>query len=189
MMMMIVLGISPSGLLVKVKLSLCLTKYHAMKTYWGVEVQLHAFLTSAQAGDEWSASRPSSFTSGVKSPRYPLERRLDGPQIPKRPWVLPFHHGDVLFRIRINFCNYESIWIFWKVSLDRGSAQHSTAQHRDVDIHPCLEGIRTHDPSVGAAQACNYCLVCRWWVKLLKVAVAFKLSSCAGCNWWDSWIP
>jgi hypothetical protein len=23
---------------VKVKLSLCLTKYHAMKTYWGVEV-------------------------------------------------------------------------------------------------------------------------------------------------------
>jgi len=25
--------------------SLCLTKYHVMKTYWKVEVQLHAFLT------------------------------------------------------------------------------------------------------------------------------------------------
>jgi hypothetical protein len=30
--------------------SLCLTKYHAMKTYWGVEVQYHAFLTSALDG-------------------------------------------------------------------------------------------------------------------------------------------
>jgi hypothetical protein len=29
------------------KMSLCLTKYHAMKTNWGVEVQLHAFLTLA----------------------------------------------------------------------------------------------------------------------------------------------
>jgi hypothetical protein len=27
--------------------SLCLTKYNAMKTYGGVEVKLHAFLTSA----------------------------------------------------------------------------------------------------------------------------------------------
>jgi hypothetical protein len=31
---------------IKVKLSLCLTKHHAMKTYWGMEVWLHAFLTS-----------------------------------------------------------------------------------------------------------------------------------------------
>jgi hypothetical protein len=27
----------------KVKLSLCLTKHYAMKTYWGVEVYLHEF--------------------------------------------------------------------------------------------------------------------------------------------------
>jgi hypothetical protein len=31
---------------VKVKLSLCLTKHHAM-AYWGMDVQLHAFFTSA----------------------------------------------------------------------------------------------------------------------------------------------
>jgi hypothetical protein len=65
----------------KVKLSLSLTKYHAMNTYWGVEVYLRAFLTSALDGGEWSASRPGRFTPQGKSPRYPLDRRLGGPQI------------------------------------------------------------------------------------------------------------
>jgi hypothetical protein len=34
---------------VKVKLFLCffLTEHHSMKAYWGVEVKLHTFLTSA----------------------------------------------------------------------------------------------------------------------------------------------
>jgi len=40
-----------------------------MKTYWGVEVQLHAFITSAKDGDEWSASRPGRFIPGEKDPR------------------------------------------------------------------------------------------------------------------------
>jgi hypothetical protein len=53
---------------VKVKLSLYLTKQHAMKTYWGVEVQLHAFLTSATDGDEWLASRPGHFTPRERAP-------------------------------------------------------------------------------------------------------------------------
>jgi hypothetical protein len=34
-----------------------------MKLYWVVEVQLHAFLTSALDGDEWSASHAGRFTS------------------------------------------------------------------------------------------------------------------------------
>jgi hypothetical protein len=33
-----------------------------MKVYWGVELWLHAFLTSALDGDEWSASSPGRFT-------------------------------------------------------------------------------------------------------------------------------
>jgi len=33
-----------------------LTKHQVIKTYWGVEVYLHAFLTSAQYGGELSAS-------------------------------------------------------------------------------------------------------------------------------------
>jgi len=46
---------------VKVKLSLCLNKSYAMKTFGWVEVQLHALLTSKLYGDEWSASRPGRF--------------------------------------------------------------------------------------------------------------------------------
>jgi hypothetical protein len=33
-----------------------------MKMYWLVEVELHAFLTSALDGGEWPASRPDRFT-------------------------------------------------------------------------------------------------------------------------------
>jgi hypothetical protein len=42
---------------VKVRLSLRLTKHHAMNTYWGSGDRLHAFLTSAVDGGEWSVSR------------------------------------------------------------------------------------------------------------------------------------
>jgi hypothetical protein len=44
------------------KLSLCLTRHHAIKTYWEVEVYLHAFLTSALDGGEWSTSSPVRYT-------------------------------------------------------------------------------------------------------------------------------
>jgi hypothetical protein len=33
-----------------------------MKAYWGVDVQIHIFLTSALAGGEWSASRACRIT-------------------------------------------------------------------------------------------------------------------------------
>jgi hypothetical protein len=33
-----------------------------MKAYWGMEVSLHAFLTLALDGSEWSASRSGPFT-------------------------------------------------------------------------------------------------------------------------------
>jgi hypothetical protein len=63
----------------KVKLPLCLTKHHAMKAYGEVKVWLHASLTSATDGGEWSASRPCRLHPR-KEPRYPLDRRLGGPQ-------------------------------------------------------------------------------------------------------------
>jgi hypothetical protein len=53
---------------VKVKLSLCLNKHHAMKAYWGVEVERHAFLTSALEGGERSASRPGRFIRRERAP-------------------------------------------------------------------------------------------------------------------------
>jgi hypothetical protein len=36
-----------------------------MKTYGGVYVQIHVFLTSALVGGEWSASRPGRFALGT----------------------------------------------------------------------------------------------------------------------------
>jgi hypothetical protein len=39
-----------------------------MKMYVGVEVQLHAFLTSALYGGEWPASCPGHFTPRRKIP-------------------------------------------------------------------------------------------------------------------------
>jgi hypothetical protein len=50
-----------------------------MKTYEGVDVNIHVFLTSALVGGKWSASRFGLFSPG-KEPRYPLDRRLGGPQ-------------------------------------------------------------------------------------------------------------
>jgi hypothetical protein len=50
-----------------------------MKT-WGSGGIAPPFLTSALDGDEWSASRPGRFTLRGNCPRYPLDRRLGGPQ-------------------------------------------------------------------------------------------------------------
>jgi hypothetical protein len=46
-----------------------------MNAYWEMEIQLHAFLTSALDGGEWSVLYPQG-----KSPWHPLDRRLGGPQ-------------------------------------------------------------------------------------------------------------
>jgi hypothetical protein len=62
------------------QLSLYLTKHHAMKTYWGVEVYLHAFLTSALDGGEWSASRPGHFTPKERAPGTHWIGSLVGPR-------------------------------------------------------------------------------------------------------------
>jgi hypothetical protein len=35
---------------------------------WGVDVEIHVFLTSALAGGEWSASRPGHFIPGEGTP-------------------------------------------------------------------------------------------------------------------------
>jgi hypothetical protein len=39
-----------------------------MKTYWGVEAELHVFLTSALDGGEWSASHSGRFTCRERAP-------------------------------------------------------------------------------------------------------------------------
>jgi hypothetical protein len=65
----------------KVKLTLCfsLTEHHAIKAYWEWRHSSTHSLTSALDGSEWSASSPGRFTP-TEPPRYPLDRRLGGPQ-------------------------------------------------------------------------------------------------------------
>jgi hypothetical protein len=53
------------------KTHLYFTKHHNMKTYGGMEVSLHTFLTSAVDGDEWSVSRRSRFIPEVRAPDTP----------------------------------------------------------------------------------------------------------------------
>jgi hypothetical protein len=43
-----------------------------MKTYGGVEVQLHPFFTTAVNGNEWSAGRPAALPE-VKDSSAPIE--------------------------------------------------------------------------------------------------------------------
>jgi hypothetical protein len=65
----------------KVKLSLCFNwapRHEGVLGEWRYS-STHS-LTSALYGGEWSASRPGRFIPQGKSPWYPLDRRLGGPQ-------------------------------------------------------------------------------------------------------------
>jgi hypothetical protein len=53
-----------------------------MKAYRGENVQIHAFLSSALDGGEWSASHSGCFTPKERAPGSHLYRRLVGPQSP-----------------------------------------------------------------------------------------------------------
>jgi hypothetical protein len=51
-----------------------------MKTYVGVEIQVHIFSTSALVGGEWSVSRPVIFTPGERAPGTPWIEGWVGPR-------------------------------------------------------------------------------------------------------------
>jgi hypothetical protein len=69
-----------------------------MKSYWGVEVQLHAFLTSALDEGEWSASGPGRFN--------PRERAPGTHWV--RIWVGPRAVLDTVMKRKIHSCRRES---------------------------------------------------------------------------------
>jgi hypothetical protein len=54
--------------IINLKFSLYLIKHHNMKVYKDVEVYVHASLTSAIDGGEWSASRLGCFNPGENLP-------------------------------------------------------------------------------------------------------------------------
>jgi hypothetical protein len=63
--------VSSSGngkVMVTVKLSLCGTKQHVMKTYWGTGGISPRLLDLGTVGGEWSASRPGRFIPRERAP-------------------------------------------------------------------------------------------------------------------------
>jgi hypothetical protein len=115
---------------VKVNLSLCLIKHHAMKTYWGSGCIAPRILsTSALDGCERSALRPGRFTprervpgthwiGGWVGPRAGLDavskRKIHSPRRESKPdhpivqpvasrytdWAIPVHFTPVIGRVR-----------------------------------------------------------------------------------------
>jgi hypothetical protein len=64
----------------KVKSSLCFTKHYVKKTHGGLGVKIHVLLTSELVRGIQSALCPDCFIPGETALRYPLDRRLGGPQ-------------------------------------------------------------------------------------------------------------
>jgi hypothetical protein len=64
-------------------------EHHAMKVYWGMEVELHTLVTLTLDSGEWSASHPGHFTPREKSSWYPLYRKqVVRKKIPSPYWDL-----------------------------------------------------------------------------------------------------
>jgi hypothetical protein len=64
----------------KVKLSLCLTKHHAMKTYWGIG-GIATRIPDLGTRWKWVVSfTPRPLYPKGKNPWYPWDRTLGGPQ-------------------------------------------------------------------------------------------------------------
>ena len=78
--------------MIKVNLFLCLIKYQAMKIYGGVKVLIHAFLTLALDGREWSTLSLSCFT--------PAEGEADTHCI--EGWVSPRASMDMVENTKIS---------------------------------------------------------------------------------------
>jgi len=68
-------------------MSLCLTKYQALK-YGGMDVYLHTFLISVPGGGEWSASRIQLCRTEIKN-KFEMFRIKSCPEILWNVSILP----------------------------------------------------------------------------------------------------
>jgi hypothetical protein len=67
--------------LIKTRVKVTLSLYHHVGAQGEMSYSFYSFLTSAVNRGEWSASRPGRTLPLGKDLRYPLDRRLGGPQL------------------------------------------------------------------------------------------------------------
>jgi hypothetical protein len=94
----------------KVKLSLCLTKHHAMKAYWrsgGIAPRI------LDLGTRWRwvvIFTPQPFYPQRKSPWYPLARRLGGPRQREGTVLIPVTGTEQQWHIHKEQQSYRHCW-------------------------------------------------------------------------------
>jgi len=101
-------------------------RVHTVKTYGGVQFDLHSFFTWTLDGAEWLDSRIVRFTTPGRNKLYPLIRRLGGPQsqsarFGERKNLLPLTllwqiSNSLLFSV---FCSLRSMSSFVATSVRR----------------------------------------------------------------------
>jgi hypothetical protein len=124
-----------------------------VKTYWGVEVELHALLTSALDGCEWSASRPGHYTPREKAsdthwigggvdPRAGLdavvERKIPNPRResnPRTPIIHPVAQSYTDFTFLCSDGKFYLLQFLYESCLVIDSTKLST-QEQCFNIHP-----------------------------------------------------
>jgi hypothetical protein len=137
---------------VKIKLSLCLTKHHAMKAYWEWRYNSTHSLTSALGGGGWSASRPgrltlrgrdpgTHWTGGWVGPRTVLDavgkRKIPSPRRksnPRTPIVQPVAHRYTDWAITDLYVSPNIIfkWFFHRSSLQNRLLWYKTTNNSRV---------------------------------------------------------
>jgi hypothetical protein len=115
-----------------------------MKMYKGVVVQIHVFLTSALVGDEWSASRPCSFTPREIGPDPGLSERDGCVKILDTIWTqIPISQSSSSKPVAIPTALPQFVFGLVRRDNQRGDACTGLTESEVIVKEHCLLGYNT----------------------------------------------